>query len=70
MNNPQQDYEKYLAYIFMENEKKELRLLEKKIKEKMAERLDYQAYYYRPVMAKYHRISREAYDYLQSIRGD
>ncbi|XP_063906276.1 NADH dehydrogenase [ubiquinone] 1 beta subcomplex subunit 5, mitochondrial [Zophobas morio] len=68
--DPQQDYEKYLAYIFMENEKKQLRQLEKKIKDKMAERLDYQAYYYRPVMAKYHRISREAFDYLESIRGD
>lgn len=54
----------------MENERKQLRILEKQIKSKMAERHDYQAYYYRPVMAKYHRVSREAYDYLQSIQGD
>jgi len=36
----------------------------------MAERNDYQAYYYRPVIAKYHRVSKEAADYLESIRGD
>lgn len=36
----------------------------------MAERHDYQAYYYRPVLAKYHRVSKEAYDYVESIRGE
>ncbi|RZC36288.1 NDUF B5 domain containing protein [Asbolus verrucosus] len=70
LNDPQQDYEKYLCYLFLEKEKMQLRKLEKEIKKKMAERHDYQAYYYRPVMAKYHRISREASDYLESIRGD
>jgi NADH dehydrogenase (ubiquinone) 1 beta subcomplex subunit 5 len=40
------------------------------VKQKIAERRDYQAYYYRPVMAKYHRISREAFEYVDSIRGD
>ncbi|CAH1173878.1 unnamed protein product [Phaedon cochleariae] len=69
-NDPQQDYEKYLAFIFMEEETRQLRKLEKQIKQKMAERNDYQAYYYRPVAAKYHRISREAADQLESIRGD
>ncbi|XP_044262606.1 NADH dehydrogenase [ubiquinone] 1 beta subcomplex subunit 5, mitochondrial [Tribolium madens] len=70
MTSPQQDYEKYLCYLFMENEKRQLRKLEKQIKEKIAERRDYQAYYYRPVMAKYHRVQREASDYLESIRGE
>lgn len=46
------------------------RQLEKDIRAKMAERNDYQAYYYRPAIAKYHRISKEAADYLESIQGD
>ena len=46
------------------------RKLENEIRAKMAERNDYQAYYYRPAIAKYHRISKEAADYLESIRGD
>lgn len=46
------------------------RALEQKVNAKMAERSDYQAYYYRPVIAKYHRVSKEAADYLETIRGD
>ncbi|CAH2006614.1 unnamed protein product [Acanthoscelides obtectus] len=70
LNDPQQDYEKYLHFIYEEQERIKLRRLEKRIKEKMGERQDYQAYYYRPVLAKYHRISREAADYLETIRGE
>ncbi|KAJ8934416.1 hypothetical protein NQ314_013457 [Rhamnusium bicolor] len=44
--------------------------LENQIKAKLAERSDYKAYYYRPVLAKYHRVSREAAEYLETIRGD
>lgn len=68
--NPQQEYEKFLHYTFEEEEKAKIRKLEKEIKAKMAERNDYQAYYYRPAIAKYHRISREAAEYLESLRGD
>ncbi|XP_066997029.2 NADH dehydrogenase [ubiquinone] 1 beta subcomplex subunit 5, mitochondrial isoform X2 [Anabrus simplex] len=68
--SPQQEYEKLMHYTFEEDEKAKIRLLERKIREKMAERNDYQAYYYRPVMAKYVRISKEASDYLESLRGD
>ncbi|XP_056630355.1 NADH dehydrogenase [ubiquinone] 1 beta subcomplex subunit 5, mitochondrial [Diorhabda carinulata] len=68
--DPQQEYEKYLAFVFMEDEKMKIRALEAKIKQKMAERNDYQAYYYRPIAAKYHRITREAADYLETIRGE
>ncbi|KAF2884901.1 hypothetical protein ILUMI_21272 [Ignelater luminosus] len=70
ISSPQQNYEKYLHHIFEEDEKAKLRKLERQVREKMAERNDYQAYYYRPVLAKYHRISREASDYIDSIRGD
>ncbi|KAB0802727.1 hypothetical protein PPYR_04913 [Photinus pyralis] len=69
LTNPQQDYEKFLHHLYEENEKRILRKLEKEVKEKMKERNDYQAYYYQPVMAKYHRISRETADKLEEIRG-
>lgn len=68
--NPQQEYEKYLAYIFVEHEKIRLRQLEKKVKTLMHERQDYQAYYYKPVMAKYYRQSREYYEERLSMRGE
>lgn len=56
--------------LYEENEKAQIRGLEKQVRAKMAERNDYQAYYYRPAIAKYHRVSKEAADYLESIRGD
>merc|ERR1711862_745767 len=39
----QQDYEKYLHYIYEEKEKQEMRLLETKVKKVMAEKGDSQA---------------------------
>lgn len=56
--------------MYEETEKAKLRKLERDVKAKMAEREDYKAYYYRPAIAKYHRVSKEAADYLESIRGD
>lgn len=44
--------------------------LERKVRDMMADRHDYQAYYFRPYDGKYARISKEAADYLESIRGD
>lgn len=67
---PQQDYEKMLHFLYEENERIQLKKLAKRIKAKMAERQDYQAYYYQPVTAKYLRVSKEAADYLESIWGD
>ena len=46
------------------------RKLEDEIRVKMSERNDYQAYYYRPAIAKYHRISKEAAEELEALRGD
>ncbi|XP_058463325.1 NADH dehydrogenase [ubiquinone] 1 beta subcomplex subunit 5, mitochondrial [Malaya genurostris] len=68
--NPQQDYEKILHMLYEENEKREMLELEKQVRNKMAERNDYQSYYYRPAIGKYHRVAKEAADYLESIRGD
>lgn len=53
-----------------EQERIALRKLELQVRAKMAERHDYQSYYYRPASAKYARISKEQADYLESIRGD
>lgn len=46
------------------------RALEQKVKQKMRERQDYQAYYYQPVKGKYHRISKESADEVKSLMGD
>lgn len=47
-----------------------LRGLENDIRRKMGSRKDYQAYYYKPAIGKYHRISKEQVEYLESIQGD
>ncbi|XP_068207264.1 NADH dehydrogenase [ubiquinone] 1 beta subcomplex subunit 5, mitochondrial [Palaemon carinicauda] len=65
----QQDYEKYLHFMFEENEKKQMRLLEKKVEAVMAERGDSQSYYYRPVLTKYHKWVREEYEKTVESRG-
>lgn len=67
---PQQDYEKHLHILYIENEKRQLRYLEEKIKNLIRERRDYEAYYYRPVSAKNLRISKAAKDYLETLWGD
>lgn len=58
-NPPQQEYEKMCHAIYEESEKAQMRLLEKKVKAKMAELQDYEAYYYRPVTAKYLRYQKK-----------
>ncbi|XP_042232493.1 NADH dehydrogenase [ubiquinone] 1 beta subcomplex subunit 5, mitochondrial-like [Homarus americanus] len=65
----QQDYEKYLHFMYEENEKKQMRLIEKKVREVMAERGDSQAFYYRPILTKYHRMVRDEYEKLKDSRG-
>ncbi|XP_058834170.1 NADH dehydrogenase [ubiquinone] 1 beta subcomplex subunit 5, mitochondrial [Topomyia yanbarensis] len=70
MTNPQQEYEKILHHLYEENEKRQMLELEKRVRDKMAERHDYQSYYYRPAMGKYHRVAKEAADHLETVRGD
>lgn len=53
-----------------ESERQALRRLELDVRAKMADRQDYQSYYYRPAVAKYVRISKETADDLQELRGD
>ena len=65
--SPQQEYEKILHHLFEENEKSQIRLLESQIREIMYRRNDYKSYYYRPVMAKYYRISKESSDFIKSL---
>ncbi|XP_063829620.1 NADH dehydrogenase [ubiquinone] 1 beta subcomplex subunit 5, mitochondrial [Ostrinia nubilalis] len=68
--NPQQEYEKFLHFIDEEAQKQKLRALENKILQKMGERHDYQAYYYRPMMNKYLRINKKTGDELYERIGD
>lgn len=68
--SPQQEYEKMLHNIWEEQEKMGVRKLEKQIREKMAERNDYQAYYYKPATAKYHRVAKQAANELEALEGD
>ena len=70
LSDPQQEYEKFLHHLYEENERKIIRELESEVKLKISQRSDYQAYYYKPVFSKYHRISRESADELEKIRGD
>lgn len=44
--------------IWEETEKMKMRELENRVMELMKNRNDYQAYYWRPGIAKYHRLSR------------
>ncbi|XP_062552299.1 NADH dehydrogenase [ubiquinone] 1 beta subcomplex subunit 5, mitochondrial [Armigeres subalbatus] len=70
LENPQQEYEKMLHHLYEENEKAQMLALEAKVRAKMAERHDYQSYYYRPAIGKYHRVAKEAAEQLDSIQGD
>lgn len=65
-----QEYEKFLHFIDEEQQKAKLRQLEKDIMGKMAERQDYQAYYYRPMVNKYLRINKKTGDELYDRLGD
>ena len=69
-NSPQEEYEKQCHVINEEQQKMRLRKLEAEIKAKMAERRDYQAYYYRPVMAKYHRVAKQVAEELEALEGE
>ncbi|XP_023946495.2 NADH dehydrogenase [ubiquinone] 1 beta subcomplex subunit 5, mitochondrial [Bicyclus anynana] len=69
-NSPQQEYEKFLHFIDEEAQRKKIRALEKEVEQKMAERNDYQAYYYRPMVNKYLRIERKVGDDIMDRIGD
>lgn len=59
-----------MHHLYIENEKRLLRLLYRDVKKKMEERKDYQAYYYRPVTSKYLKVSKEAADFLEGVWGN
>uniref|UniRef100_A0A1L8DZQ8 NADH dehydrogenase [ubiquinone] 1 beta subcomplex subunit 5, mitochondrial n=3 Tax=Nyssomyia neivai TaxID=330878 RepID=A0A1L8DZQ8_9DIPT len=67
---PQQEYEKYCHHIYEENEKRQVRAVEAKVKDLMRERSDYQAYYYRAVIAKYHRVAKKTAKDLEEVYGN
>lgn len=59
-----------MHFLDEEQQKIKLRALEQQIKDKMAERHDYQAYYYRPMVNKYLRINKKTGDEIVSRMGD
>ncbi|XP_047992752.1 NADH dehydrogenase [ubiquinone] 1 beta subcomplex subunit 5, mitochondrial [Leguminivora glycinivorella] len=69
-SSPQQEYEKFMHWIDEEQQKVKLRALEKEIQAKMAERQDYQAFYYRPMVNKYLRIEKKISEEMQERIGD
>ncbi|XP_075980167.1 NADH dehydrogenase (ubiquinone) SGDH subunit [Anticarsia gemmatalis] len=69
-NPPQQEYEKFMHFIDEEKQRMKLRTLEKQILKKMAERQDYQAYYYRPMVNKYLRHNKQTGDEIIERIGD
>lgn len=70
LTTPQQDYEKHLHVLYIDQQKRELKYLEEKVENLIKQRRDYEAYYYRPVSAKHLRISKQAENYLSTIWGD
>ncbi|XP_026321689.1 NADH dehydrogenase [ubiquinone] 1 beta subcomplex subunit 5, mitochondrial [Hyposmocoma kahamanoa] len=69
-NSPQQEYEKFCHFIDEEAQKAKIRALEKEIVRKMAERHDYQAYYYRPLLNKYLRLNKQTGQEMYDRMGD
>lgn len=65
-----QEYEKFLHFLDEEKQKIKLRKLEAEIVKKMAERADYQAYYYKPLVNKYLRINKKTGEELIERMGD
>uniref|UniRef100_A0A4Y7NJE9 NADH dehydrogenase [ubiquinone] 1 beta subcomplex subunit 5, mitochondrial n=1 Tax=Megafenestra aurita TaxID=2291010 RepID=A0A4Y7NJE9_9CRUS len=55
----QQEYENMCHHIYEEEYKQKLRLAEKRVKQKMLENQDTQAYYYQPVSSRYQKFVRE-----------
>uniref|UniRef100_A0A2P2HVP3 NADH dehydrogenase [ubiquinone] 1 beta subcomplex subunit 5, mitochondrial n=2 Tax=Hirondellea gigas TaxID=1518452 RepID=A0A2P2HVP3_9CRUS len=68
--NYQEMYERKLHVLHVEDEKRQMRLLETKIKKVIADREDVQGYSYRPIMTKYHRHIREEFESLRHAAGD
>ncbi|GAB0100867.1 NADH dehydrogenase [Sergentomyia squamirostris] len=67
---PQQEYEKYCHHIYEENQRRQIRAVEARVKALMQERSDYQAWYYRAVIAKYHRIAKKQAKDLEEVYGN
>lgn len=56
--------------MYEETELQQIRKLGQRVQSLIAERNDYEAYYYRPVTAKYARLSREGANHIMNIWSD
>ncbi|CAN7987542.1 unnamed protein product [Ixodes pacificus] len=63
-HSPQENYEKMMYLLQVEYEKAQLRMVEKKVKDLMDERGDYQAWYYVPYDSKYTKFFKEKQEEL------
>nr|CAG4638791.1 EOG090X0FIE [Cyclestheria hislopi] len=66
----QQEYEMMLHSVYEEEYKQKLRLAEKRIREKMRDNQDYEAFYYRPATARYQKLVREHMENTTLRSGD
>ncbi|KAL5013952.1 hypothetical protein ScPMuIL_008222 [Solemya velum] len=68
-DSPEKSYEKCLHYVYVENEKKNARLLERKVKALMQKRDDYKGWYYVPMDKTRIEAGRENRDDFRSRMG-
>lgn len=69
--NLQQEYEKFLHFIKEQDERRILKLAERRMEELMSERGDYKAWYYRPESTgRYKRWVRKESDWLAEYGGE
>jgi NADH dehydrogenase (ubiquinone) 1 beta subcomplex subunit 5 len=65
----QELYERKMHVLYAEDEIAQMRLLERKIKNLVRDRVDVQGYSYRPILSKYHKAIREEHDSLLDTVG-
>uniref|UniRef100_A0A9N6WZE8 NADH dehydrogenase [ubiquinone] 1 beta subcomplex subunit 5, mitochondrial n=1 Tax=Lynceus sp. MCZ IZ 141354 TaxID=1930659 RepID=A0A9N6WZE8_9CRUS len=68
--NHQQSYELKMHNLFEEEYKRQLRLLEWKVRDKMGERGDYKAFYYIPVDGRYAKFVKETSEADEHLKGE
>jgi len=65
----QQEYEMMIQFLYEEEYKQKLRLAEKRVKKMIAEKQDFEAYYYEPATARYQQFVRDNENKTNLERG-
>ncbi|CAG0914884.1 unnamed protein product [Notodromas monacha] len=66
----QEDYERTLHFVNRIRDRGMLRKTQTEVEDFMQQRNDYKAYYYRPVLAKFWRATREDAEFVHFVRGE